>query len=157
MIAQPSYAPPPPPAPPPSPLPPAVRWAGLGCGALLLLGSVIGTVFVTVVQQGVAGPEKTVHAFLAAAGSGDFTAAHAYFAQGLQEAQPLDKFQQIGAANQQLFQVQDTTFNNRSVDPENAELSGTVTLTGGTTLPADFKLKRENGQWRLIEYHIGSG
>ena len=56
---------------------------------------------------------------------------------------------QLAAAHQQLFQVQDTTFNSRSVDLSGAKLSGSVTLTGGTELPASFELVKESGQWRL--------
>jgi hypothetical protein len=52
--------------------------------------------------------------------------------------------------------VQDTTFNNRSVNPAGAELSGSVTLTDGSQLPASFKLVKEEGEWRLISYQIGN-
>lgn len=154
MTAQP-YAPPPPPAPPPSPIPVWARWLGLGCGALLLLGMVIGVVVFAVVGRATAGPEQTVQAFLAAAGSGDWEGAHEHFSEPLKQAQPLDQFQQIGAANQHLFQVQDTTFNSRSVDLAGASLEGTVTLTSGTSLPASFRLVKEGSDWRLISYQIG--
>jgi hypothetical protein len=156
MSAQPSYAPPPPPGPPPSFLPAWARWLGLGCGALLLLGTVVGSVIFLVVRKATAGPEQTVQAFLAAAGSGDFTTAHGYFSEPLKQQQPLEAFSSVAAANRNLFQVSDTTFNNRSVDMAGAELSGTVTLTGGTVLPATFRLVRENGQWRLNAYQLGN-
>lgn len=157
MTAQPSYAPPPPPGPPPSVLPAWARWIGLGCGAILLLGSVAGTVFFVLMQKATAGPERTIQAFLAAAGSGDFTTAHGYFSADLKQVQPLDQFSSQAAAHQQLFQAQDTTFNNRSVDLHHADLSGTVTLTGGTQVPASFKLVKEDGEWRLTSYQLGSG
>ena len=157
MTAQPAYAPPAPPQPPPSPLPAWARFAGIGCGALLLLGAVIGTVVMAVVGRASAGPEQSVQAFLAAAGSGDWGAAHGHFAEGLKQAQPFEEFSAIGAANQHLFRVQDTTFNSRSVTPSEAQLSGSLTLLDGTELPASFKLVKEGGQWRLIEYQIGSG
>ena len=157
MASQPSYAPPPPPGPPPSPLPPWVRWIGLGCGALLLLGAMAGSVIFLVVRKATAGPEETIQAFLTAAGSGDFDTAHGYFSTPLKQVQPLDQFSAKAAAHQQLFQVQETTFNNRSVDLNSAALSGTVTLTGGTDLPASFELIKEEGQWRLTSYQLGSG
>ena len=157
MTAQPSYAPPPPPAPPPSTLPSWARWIGLGCGAFILFAAVAGTVFVVFLQKATAGPEQTVQAFLAAAGSGDFAIAHGYFSERLKEIQPLDEFTAQAEAHQQLFQVKDTTFNSRSVDLRGAELAGSVTLTSGDTLPASFKLVKENGQWRLTSYQLGSG
>ena len=68
MTAQPRYAPPPPPAPPPSMLPAWLRWVGLGCGALILLGMVAGSGIFLVVNKASAGPEATIQAFLKAAG-----------------------------------------------------------------------------------------
>src|SRR4051794_10055078 len=142
MSAQPSYAPPPPPALPASRLPDWLRWLGLGCGALLLVSSVVSVLFLTVLKKATAGPEDTVHAFLTAAGSGDFATAHGYFSEELKKVQPFDQFAQVAKANQHLFQVQDTTFNSREVDLSGAALAGTVTLTGGAQMSADFKLVR---------------
>ena len=157
MTAQPSYAPPPPPAPPPSVLPPWARWLGLGCGAFLLLAAVAGTVFVVFLQKATAGPEQTIQAFLAAAGTGDFATAHGYFSERLKEVQPLEQFAGQAEAHQELFRVKDTTFNSRSVDLRGAELSGTVTLATGDELPASFKLVKEKGEWRLTSYQLGNG
>ena len=156
-MTQPAYAPPPPPSPPPSPLPTWARLLGVGCGALLLLSAVIGTTVFAVVNRASAGPEETIQTFLAAAGAGDWATAHAQFSEPLKQVQPLEQFSTIGAANQHLFQVQETTFNNRSVNPAGAELSGSVTLTDGSQLPASFKLVKEEGGWRLISYQLGSG
>jgi hypothetical protein len=138
-------------------LPSWARWIGLGCGAVLLLGMLGSTVFFLFLKKATSGPEETIKSFLAAAGSGDFTTAHGYFSEALKQVQPLEQFTAQASAHQQLFQVQDTTFSSRSVSLEGAELSGTVTLTGGTQLPASFKLVMENGQWRLTSYQLGSG
>jgi hypothetical protein len=156
-MTQPVYAPPPPPTPPPSPLPSWARFLGLGCGALLLLATLVGATVMAVVGRASAGPEQAVQAFLAAAGSGDWGAAHAHFSEPLKQVQPFEQFSSIAAANQHLFQVKETTFNNRSVNPAGAELSGSVTLLDGTELPASFKLVKEGGEWRLISYQLGSG
>lgn len=155
-MTQPAYAPPPPPTPPPSPLPVWARLLGVGCGAVLLLASIAGITGFAVLSRASAGPEKTVQAFLAAAAAADWATAHAQFSAGLKEAQPYDEFSTIAAANQRFFQVQDTTFNNRSVNPAGAELSGSVTLTDGSQLPASFKLVKEEDEWRLISYQIGN-
>jgi hypothetical protein len=152
----PGYGPPPPPAPPPSPIPAVLRWIALGCGALLLMGAVVGTVIFFVVQKATAGPEEVVQSFLTAAAAGDFQTAHGYFAEPLKTVQPYEQFSSVAGQNQQLFAVTDTTFTSRSVDLAGAELSGTVDLANGTEMPASFKLVRENGQWRLISYQIGS-
>ncbi len=156
MAAQPTYAPPPPPAPPASPLPAWLRFLGIGCGALLLLGMVAGSLFVLVLGKATEGPEATIKAFLAAAGSGDYGAAHGYFSEELKRVQPLEQFSAKAAEHQQLFQVQDTTFNSRSVDMSGAKMSGTLDLTNGTELPASFVLVKEKGQWRLTSYQLGA-
>lgn len=155
MAAQPTYAPPPPPAPPPSPLPAWLRFLGIGCGALLLLGMVAGSLFFLLIYKATEGPEQTVKAFLTAAGSGDYGTAHGYFSEELKRVQPLEQFSAKAAENQRLFQVQDTTFNSRSVDLSGAKLSGTLTLANDTELPASFELVKENGQWRLTSYQLG--
>ncbi|HEV8238056.1 MAG TPA: hypothetical protein VGS57_01665 [Thermoanaerobaculia bacterium] len=156
-MTQPSYAPPPPPAPPPSALPGWARAIGLGCGALLLLGVVAGSVFFVFMKKATAGPEKTVKEFLAAAGRGDFSAAYDYFSSDLKTVQSLEQFTAEAAAHQRFFQVQETTFNNRSIDLQRAELSGSVTLTDGSVKPASFKLTKERGEWKLTSYQLGSG
>ena len=157
MAAQPTYAPPPPPGPPPSRLPVWLRFIGIGCGALLLLSMVAGSLFFLFIRKATEGPEETVKAFLTAAASGDYDTAHGYFSEDLKRVQPLDPFSAQAAAHQQLFQVQDTTFNSRSVDLSGAKLSGSVTLSGGNELPASFELVKENGQWRLTSDQLGSG
>jgi len=149
---------PPPPSPgaPPARSKPWGKWVALGCGGLLLLGALLGGGIWLVVQKATAGPEEVIQAFLAAAGEGDYAAAHDHFSAPLKQAQPLDQFTAAASANSMFFQVTETTFNNRSVDTAGAELSGTVTLASGTTVPASFRLVRENEAWKLIAYNIGS-
>ena len=155
------YGSPAPPGPPPSPIPSWARFLALGCGALLLLGTVGGTVFFLVVQKGVqmatAGPEETIQGFLGAAAAGDFASAHGYFSAALQAKQPYDQFAAVAGQNQHLFAATDTSFNSRSIDLSGAKLAGSITLQDGSELPVSFELVQEGGQWRLIAYQIGSG
>ena len=131
------------------------RWIALGCGALVVLVGLFVVLMVFVVKRATAGPEEVVHQFLTAAAAGDYAAAHEFFSAPLKEAQPLDKFTAIATANPSLFQVKDTTFNDRSVDLSGAKLAGTVTLEAGTQVPASFELVKENGAWKLLGYRIG--
>jgi hypothetical protein len=102
------------------------------------------------------GPEETVKSFLSAAADGDYKTAHDHFSRPLKEVQGLEAFEAAVRANESLFQVVETTFNQRSVDPNGAELSGTLTLRSGTRMAASFKLVKENDAWRLLAYQIGS-
>jgi hypothetical protein len=146
-------------APGPAPSPakrPWVKWVVLGCGLLIALIACFAALMFFVVKKATAGPEATVQGFLSAAGSGDYAKAHGYFSAPLKEAQPLDQFRAAAQRQASMFKVKDTTFNTRSVDLEGARLAGTLTLESGTSVPASFKLVKENGEWRLIAYHIGS-
>ena len=134
---------------------PLRRWA-LRVGAAMLVAAILGTVIFVVVLRMTAEPERVVRDFMAQAGAGDYAAAHAHFSAPLQQVQSLEAFSATVQANAMLFQVTDMSFNERSVDQAGAELAGTVTLQSGTELPATFSLVRERGNWKLIEYNIGS-
>lgn len=135
---------------------PWLKWVGLGCGGLLVLVAAFVFLMFFVVKKATSGPEEVVKGFLSAAGSGDYAKAYDTFSEPLKQAQTLEAFTQMVESNPMLFQVADTTFNNRSVDLSGAELSGTVKLRAGTKMPASFKLVKENDRWKLIAYHIGS-
>jgi hypothetical protein len=128
----------------------------LGCGGAAIVAALLAVVLTVVVKKATAGPEAVVKEFLAAAAAGDYAKAHSYFSAPLQQVQPLAQFQAAASARSSFFQVKDTTFSQRSIDTSGAQLSGSVTLTSGTQVPASFKLVRENGAWKLIGYNIGS-
>ena len=128
----------------------------IGCGVLMLafvvfIGAILGFVWMAT-----AGPEEAVRNFLEAAAAGDYAKAHDYFAAPLKEKQSLEEFRNAIADAPSLFAITDTTFNNRSVDTTGAKLSGSVTLTAGTTVPASFQLVKEGDDWKLIAYHLGA-
>lgn len=147
---------------PPSPQPPPARkggwlkWVLIGCGGVVLLAGIIGAVAYMGITKATAGPEKAVKEFLAAAAAGDYAAAHNYFSEPLKQVQPYDQFVDAARSQPQFFAVTHTSFNNRSIDQNGAELSGNVTLQSGTKVPAQFKLVKEQDQWKLIAYNIGS-
>jgi len=110
-----------------------------------------------VVRIATAGPEEAVHGFLTAAGSSNYSAAYDYFSAPLKQEQSLEQFTHAVEANSMFLHVKDTTFNSRSIETgSGAKLAGSVTLESGTEVPASFRLVKENGQWKLIGYRIGS-
>jgi hypothetical protein len=134
-----------------------LRWALVGCGAVTVLLVVFVVVVLFIVKQATAAPEEVVTTFLAEAAAGDLQAAHDCFSAPLKEAQPLDQFAAGVEANRHLFDITDTSFSERSVNMQGAKLSGTLTLASGTEVPCSFELVRENDEWKLISYNIGSG
>jgi len=154
-------APPPPSAdyqatPPPQKKGGWIKWVALGCFGLILLAGLFGGGIWWGLMKATEGPEAVAKEFLAAAAAGNYEKAHDYFSAPLKEVQPLEQFRDIASAQSSLFAVTDTTFNTRSVNTAGAELEGTVTLESGTELPATFKLVKENGDWKLLAYHLGS-
>lgn len=127
----------------------------IGCGGLLALALASGIGFFYLIKGATSGPEAAVKSFLAAAGEGDYARAHGHFSKPLQEVQSLASFTAGVQQNPSLFDVADTTFNERSVDNSGARLAGTLHLRAGTDVPASFSLVRENEAWKLIAYQIG--
>jgi hypothetical protein len=129
----------------------------IGCGGLVVLAVLFVAGLLFVVKQATAAPELVVTTFLSEAAAGNMEAAHDCFSAPLKEVQPFDRFAAGVEANRHLFDVADTSFSERSVDMQGAKFSGTLTLASGTEVPCSFELVRENGQWKLISYNIGSG
>jgi hypothetical protein len=142
-------------APTPAAKKPWGRWIALGCVGLVVLAALFGALMFFIVKKATAGPEEVVQQFLAAAAAGDYATAHDFFSVPLKEAQPLAELTASIEANPTLFEVTDTTFNERSVDLNGARLAGTVTIAAGTKVPAEFRLVKENDVWKLIGYNIG--
>jgi hypothetical protein len=122
----------------------------------MLLAMIFGVVIGTVVKRATAGPEQVVQAFLTAAAAGDYAGAHDHFSAALKESQSLAGFTEAASAHRELFQVKETTFNDRSIDLVKAHLEGSVTLADGRQLPAVFELVREGSSWKLTKYNIGA-
>jgi len=135
---------------------PWLKWVGIGCGGALLLVVVFVAVVFFVVRSLTAGPEQVTRDFLAAAASGDYARAHDHFSAPLKDAQPLEAFTAAVRANPSLFDVEDTTFSDRSIDLAGAKLAGTARLRAGTEVPVSFTLAREGDTWKLLSYHLGS-
>ena len=136
---------------------PWLKYAGIGCGSLILLGVIIAAVAFFAVKSMTAGPEREVKTFLAAAAGHDYARAYSTFSAPLKDTQSLQTFTAAVVANPSLFDVKDTSFSNRSIDTTSgASLEGTATLGAGTQVPISFKLVKENETWKIIAYHIGS-
>jgi hypothetical protein len=133
-----------------------LKWVVLGCFGLILLAGLFGGGIWWGIMKATQGPERVAEAFLAAAAAGDYEKAHSHFSAPLKEVQPLEQFREIASEQPTLFAVADTSFTSRSLNSGTAELEGTVTLEAGTKLPATFKLVKENGDWKLLAYHLGS-
>jgi hypothetical protein len=135
---------------------PLLKKVALGCAGALVVIAVFVAVIFFVVGKMTAEPERVVRAFLAAAASGDYQAAHSHFSVPLKESQPLSAFIENVERSPSLFAVREMSISSRSIDKSGCELSGTATLEAGTRVPASFSLVKENDVWKLLSYSIGS-
>jgi hypothetical protein len=135
-----------------------IPWAiAGGCGCLLLIGALVLAIPIFMgVKAATAGPEAVAKEFLAAGGRGDAAAAYAYFSEPLKQAQSYEEFAHGVSNNPHLFQVADTSYTNRSVNLDGAELAGTATLTNGAEVPVSFSFVKEADSWKLLGYNIGT-
>jgi hypothetical protein len=132
------------------------RWVALGCSGLAVAVAAVMVILYFGLRAATAGPEEAVQGFFEAAAAGDYPAAYAYFSAPLQQSQTLAEFSAVAHENSLFFQAEETTFNQRSVDGDRAELAGTLRLAGGGEVPASFRLVKEKGAWKLLAYQIGS-
>ncbi len=134
----------------------AGKGIGLGSAGLAVVVGGFVTIQCTGGRAATAGLEAAVRGFLRAAAAGDYPAAYAYFSAPMREAETLAEFSAVAHENSFLFQVEETTFHQRTADTQRAELAGTVRLASGSEVPASFRLIKENGVWKLRGYQIGS-
>lgn len=133
-----------------------VKWVVIGCGGLILLAIAGGVGAFFMVTMLTAGPEQAARDFLAAAAAADYARAHDHFSVPLKESQPLEEFTAAVKATPSLFDIADLSFTERSIDTAGAKLSGTATLRAGTTVPVSFTFGKENDEWKLLGYTLGS-
>lgn len=139
-----------------------LKWVLGGCGCLLLLAG-IGVAAMIALGVGIGGmvasqtepAAKVAREFLARAGAGDVAGAHATFHERLKEKVPEEQLAEMMESHPELFDVKDSTFNNRSLKDGVARLQGTVVNQEGRTLNCLFKAVEERpGTWRLTAFNI---
>jgi uncharacterized membrane protein YvbJ len=92
---------------------------------------------------------------IAAFGRGDVEAAYAETSIGFRQATSLERFTEFVKKNPGLKQIQSHTFTERSRENNVGTVKGTLTLTGGGVVPVEYKLVKENDQWKILAVDFG--
>jgi hypothetical protein len=126
------------------------------CGCLLLL---------VVLIAGIGGaaffatraPAQAVQDQLAELRQGDLDAAYARLSRDLQSRISREDFERMVQSHPTLKDNRDATFYNRSVNNEEARLSGVLVSRGGEVEQAPFTLVKEGAEWKVKAIQLGGG
>jgi len=135
--------------------------AGAGCGLIVLFGLMLVSKLGLQLRNAnteLGQAEKSVDAFLEAAGGGDYAGAYELFTAKLSREKPLAQLQSEIQAHPEYFQVAETNFDQKSlirVQERTVELVGSLKLQNGGTVPARFFLVVEGGYWLIDAYSVG--
>jgi hypothetical protein len=116
-----------------------------GCSILLLIfGAIIWFVF-----RVTAGPVDIVNRQLNAISSGDVDKAYSYCSGAFKDNTNLEAFRNFVESYPILKSASEYSANNREISGNMATLKGSIKAKDGSSLPAEFRLTKENGAWKV--------
>jgi hypothetical protein len=126
------------------------------CSAVAVVGFfvVFGVGIFGAIMKATEPAAEATRGFLAKTTAGDVPGAYESFDASLKNELPLEKFREMVEKNPDLFQVDDSTFNNRNNNNERVSLKGTVKNKSGGDRYCLFILVDDHGTWRLVKFKI---
>ena len=122
-----------------------ILMAAGGCLILLLIfGTIIWFVF-----RVTAGPVDIVNRQLNAIRSGDVDKAYSYCSGAFKENTNLEAFRNFVESYPILKSATEYSSLNREISGSMATLKGSIKAKDGSSLPAEFRLTKENGAWKV--------
>lgn len=115
-------------------------------GIFVFIGLIIGIAFYA--TSGVAGAVKDQ---LSAIRSGNYEKAYSYTSTEFQKASSLDDFKKFIEKVPALKNNESISINNREFENENGSVKGTLTSKDGLSTPIEYRLIKENGEWKILE------
>ncbi len=122
---------------------------GILGGFVVFVALIIGVAF-----WATSGPVKAVQGSLDLLKSGDVQAAYDATAQDFKTAVPLTDFQQFLAAYPAFKDYKSVSFGSREISNDQSTLQGSITASDGGVTPVEFKLIKENGEWRILSIQV---
>ncbi len=89
--------------------------------------------------------------------AGDLDAAYAETSIAFRQATSKEQFAAFVRAHPALRQVTGHSFTERSRENNIGSVKGTLTTRGGGVVPIEFRLVRENDEWKILGFQIGGG
>ncbi len=133
-------------------------WVAIGCGSILLIGSLIAGGIGFAVYKGyraIQAPAAEVKAQLADVKAGNLDAAYARLAPPYQSEVSKEAFQAFAAKHASFSQNADSSFSNINIQNETATLGGSLRSTGGESEDASFQLVHQGGAWKITDIEVG--
>ncbi|WP_128892602.1 hypothetical protein [Erythrobacter sp. HKB08] len=115
---------------------------GIGAG-IAVIALLVGAIF-----WATSGVTDAADEFFAAAGEGDYEAAHALTSKDLQRTLSAEGLQQYLERNG-LDEVTDTSWSSRSIENDIGTVEGSVTTASGAKIPITLSLVKEGEDWRI--------
>jgi outer membrane biosynthesis protein TonB len=133
-------------------------WGGVGCcGCLLLAALVAGGIF-GFTMYATQAPVNAVREMLKALKAGQSQAAYDSLSAGYRARTDADEFARLVAAHPGLHDNADSTFTNRSIKNDRAELKDVVLVSSsGQKETATFELVKEGDKWKIDSIGFGEG
>jgi hypothetical protein len=96
------------------------------------------------------GITDTVRSQLTALRAGDYVKAYSYTSKDFQHTTSFDEFKKFVDQHPALKNNKDSTFTSREIENNMGAISGTLEAMDGATTPIEYRLIRENGQWKIL-------
>ena len=100
------------------------------------------------------GLAEVAQAQLAALRAGDVAGAYAYTSSDFQKATSLEDFKVFLQAYPSLSQNKSASFTSREVENNLGTLKGSLKAEDGAVTPVEYKLVKENGEWKILNIRL---
>ena len=101
------------------------------------------------------GLDDPVDRYFAALHAGNVDAAYQELSIATQQQNPIDGFKAMVARSSLLTHIVGHSFNSRSFENDQGALEGTLETDRGGKVSVVIHLIKENGQWKIMSYHLG--
>ncbi|MEM9192156.1 MAG: hypothetical protein AAGF12_23490 [Myxococcota bacterium] len=125
-----------------------LKWVGIGCGVVVLLGACGIGACVLVLKGATDGPANAAHAFFGDLRSSNYQQALQRMSASYQATHPLPTFQTNVQQIPALTTQTDSTFTNRSISNNTATVSGNLTTAQGD-VPVTVNLSKVGDHWYI--------
>ena len=137
---------------------PAPAKAKMALWKKILIGIVVFIVGILAIGYfATSGLTEPVGRHLDALRAGNIEAAYAETSIAFQQSTSLEQYAAFIERYPALKNIADYSFSERSVENGIGTLKGKLTTTDGGVVPIEFKLVKENDQWKILGLSLGSG
>ncbi|MCB1479781.1 MAG: DUF4864 domain-containing protein [Rhodobiaceae bacterium] len=127
-------------------------WKKILIGVAVFIGGVIAIAYFAT-----SGLNEPVERHLAALRAGNLEAAYAETSIAFQQNTSIEQYAAFIDRYPVLKNIADYSFGERSIENGIGTLKGKLTTTDGGVVPIEFKLVKENDQWKILGLSLGSG